>query len=277
MREEHDSFFNYVPESTGTTVKVGFEEEVEEIEPKEEKEMKEKKKPSRTELVVQEDGSKYRSFKLGRCPHETGLQVYKRAFLSFKPGISVLVGCNGSGKSTAFSYIQDILKENDIPVFKYSNLTEGGNTARESALFYGNLNLLAEQITSSEGENIIINIGTMAQKLGSFVKRNKEKGELWILLDAIDSGLSIDYIEEVKDFLHSQLIDKLTDIDLYILISTNNYELCIGEACYNVQDCQYIEIDSYETFKKIVKKTRANKSKFIKKFNDLKKRKPELF
>ncbi len=274
MREEHDSVFDYAPEATIITEKVDFEEE---IEPKEEKEKEEKKKPSRTELVVQEDGSKYRSFKLGRCPHEPGLQVYKRAFLSFKPGISILVGCNGSGKSTAFGYIQDILKENDIPVFKYSNLTEGGNTARESALFYGNLNLLAEQMTSSEGENILINIGTMARRLGSFVKRNKEKGELWILLDAIDSGLSIDYIEEVKGFLHDQLIDKLTDIDLYILISTNNYELCIGEACYNVQDCQYIEIDSYETFKKIVKKTRENKSKFIKKYNDLKERKPELF
>ena len=73
------------------------------------------------------------------------------------------------------------------------------------------------------------------------------------------------------------MIDKLTDIDLYILISTNNYELCIGEACYNVQDCKYIEIDSYETFKKIVKKTRENKSKFIKKYNDLKKNKPEYF
>jgi hypothetical protein len=276
MRENHDSIFNYIiPESTGTTVKVDPKEEAE---PKEEKEMKKKKKLSRTEVVTAEDGTKlFRSFKIGRCPHEPGLQVYKKAIHSFKPGISILVGCNGSGKSTAFGYIQDILKENDIPVFKYSNLTEGGNTARESALFYGNLNLLAEQITSSEGENIVINIGTMAQKLGSFVGRNKEKGELWILLDAIDSGLSIDYIEEVKDFLHSQLIDKLTDIDLYILISTNNYELCIGEACYNVQDCQYIEIDSYETFKKIVKKTRANKSKFIKKFNDLKKRKPELF
>jgi hypothetical protein len=147
----------------------------------------------------------------------------------------------------------------------------------EALHLYGDLNLLAEQATSSEGENIIINIGTMAQKLGSFVRRNKEKGELWILLDAIDSGLSIDYIEEVKEFLHNQLIDKLTDIDLYILISTNNYELCIGEACYNVQECQYVEIDSYETFKKIVKKTRENKSKFIKKYNDLKKRKPELF
>lgn len=276
MREEHDSLFNYVPESTGTTVKVEFEEEV--VEPEEEKEMKSKKKPSRTEVFTTEDGTKlFRSFKIGRCPHEPGLQVYKKGAHSFKPGISILVGCNGSGKSTAFTYIQDILKENDIPVFKYSNLTEGGNTARESALFYGNLNLLAEQITSSEGENIVINIGTMAQKLGSFVGRNKEKGEIWILLDAIDSGLSIDYIEEVKEFLHDQLIDKLTDIDLYILISTNNYELCIGEACYNVQDCQYIDIYSYEEFKRIVKKTRENKSKFIKKFNDLKKGKSELF
>jgi len=272
MREEHDSIFDYAPESTVTTVKVEFEAEDVKMEPEEKVEIKEKKKPSRTEVFTTEDGTKlFRSFKIGRCPHESGLQVYKKAIHSFKPGISILVGCNGSGKSTAFGYIQDILKENDIPVFKYSNLTEGGNTARESALFYGNLNLLAEQITSSEGENIVINIGTMAQKLGSFVERNKEKGELWILLDAIDSGLSIDYIEEVKDFLHNQLIDKITDIDLYILISTNNYELCIGEACYNVQECQYIEIDSYEKFKKIVKKTRENKSKFIKKYNTLKK------
>lgn len=274
MRENHDSifeYFEYVPESTGITVKVDpkvyFKEEVE---PKEEKEIKKKKKSSRTDIIIK-DGLKSRTFKIGRCPHEPGLQVYKKAIQSFKPGISILVGCNGSGKSTAFSYIQDILEENDIPVFKYSNLTDGGNVAREHALFYGKLNLLAEQITSSEGENIVINIGTMAQKLGSFVERNKEKGEIWILLDAIDSGLSIDYIEEVKEFLHNQLIDKLTDIDLYILISTNNYELCIGEACYNVQDCQYTEIDSYETFKKIVKKTRENKSKFIKKYNDLKK------
>ena len=275
MREKHDSIYEYFEYDpiTGITVKAIPEEEVE---PKEEKEIKKKKKPSRTDIIIRDD-LKSRTFKIGRCPHEPRLQVYKKAIQSFRPGISILVGCNGSGKSTAFRYIQDILEENDIPVFKYSNFTDGGNTARESALFYGNLNLLAEQITSSEGENIVINIGTMAQKLESFVKRNKEKGELWILLDAIDSGLSIDYIEEVKDFLHNQLIDKLTDIDLYILISTNNYELCIGEACYNIQECQYVKIDSYEKFKKIVKKTRENKSRFIKKYNDLKEKKPELF
>lgn len=275
MREKHDSIYEYFEYDpiTGITVKAIPEEEVE---PKEEKEIKKKKKPSRTDIIIRDD-LKSRTFKIGRCPHEPRLQVYKKAIQSFRPGISILVGCNGSGKSTAFRYIQDILEENDIPVFKYSNFTDGGNTARESALFYGKLNLLAEQITSSEGENIVINIGTMAQKLESFVKRNKEKGELWILLDAIDSGLSIDYIEEVKDFLHNQLIDKLTDIDLYILISTNNYELCIGEACYNIQECQYVKIDSYEKFKKIVKKTRENKSRFIKKYNDLKEKKPELF
>lgn len=228
-------------------------------------------RPSRTELIVHEDGSKYRTFKIGRCPHEEKLQVYKKATHSFKPGVTVLVGCNGSGKTTLLRTVQDILNEERIPVYEYNNLSSGGNNARESALFYGRLELLVEQMTSSEGENIIINIGTMAQKLGNFVKRqvDKDKKEIWILLDAIDSGLSIDYIEEVKDFIHNTLLKSMpNDLDCYILISSNNYELCVGEQCYNAQECKYIEIDSYENFRKIVKKTRQNKSLFIKHYNE---------
>lgn len=228
-------------------------------------------RPSRTELIVHEDGSKYRTFKIGRCPHEERLQVYKKATHSFKPGVTVLVGCNGSGKTTLLQTVQDILNEERIPVYEYNNLSSGGNNARERALFYGRLNLLVEQMTSSEGENIIINIGTMAQKLGSFVAKQikKEKKEVWILLDAIDSGLSIDYIEEVKDFIHNTLLKSIpNDLDCYILISSNNYELCVGEQCYNSQECKYIEIDSYENFRKVVKKTRQNKSLFIKHYNE---------
>ena len=100
MREEYDSIFDYAPKATITTANI---HPTEEIEPEEEKEMEEKKKPSRTELIVQEDGSKYRSFKFGRCPHEPGLQVYKKGTHSFKPGISILVGCNGSGIFKIFS------------------------------------------------------------------------------------------------------------------------------------------------------------------------------
>ena len=228
-------------------------------------------RPSRTELITHEDGSKYRTFKIGRCPHEEKLQVYKKATHSFKPGVTVLVGCNGSGKTTLLQTVQDILNEERIPVYEYNNLSSGGSNARERALFYGRLNLLAEQMTSSEGENIIINIGTMAQKLGNFVKKQikKEKKEIWILLDAIDSGLSIDYIEEVKDFIHNTLLKSMpNDLDCYILISSNNYELCVGEQCYNSQECKYIEIDSYENFRKVVKKTRQNKSMFIKHYNE---------
>ena len=228
-------------------------------------------RPSRTELITHEDGSKYRTFKIGRCPHEEKLQVYKKATHSFKPGVTVLVGCNGSGKSTLLQTVQDILNEERISVYEYNNLSSGGSNARERALFYGRLNLLVEQMTSSEGENIIINIGTMAQKLGNFVTKQikKEKKEIWILLDAIDSGLSIDYIEEVKDFIHNTLIKSMpNDLDCYILISSNNYELCVGEQCYNSQECKYIEIDSYENFRKVVKKTRQNKSLFIKHYNE---------
>lgn len=75
---------------------------------------------------------------------------------------------------------------------------------------------------SSEGENISLNLSKIASKLRKFVEtgdngdrfnalaktlalkddneENNVSNERWILLDAMDSGYSIDNVIEMKDF-----------------------------------------------------------------------------
>lgn len=41
-----------------------------------------------------------RKFQLERDYYEEGLNLYKKKTIEIKPGVTVLVGCNGIGKTT---------------------------------------------------------------------------------------------------------------------------------------------------------------------------------
>lgn len=150
-----------------------------------------------------------RKFKFYKDYYVEDENLYAKGTITIKPGLTVLVGCNGSGKSTLIHIINEELSQNGIPVIKFDNLVDGGQNARDNALNWMNdIGLLAAQATSSEGENIIINMGTFAEKIGRFVRKQKDSGknEIWILCDAIDSGLSIDNIIDVKKYLFDTII-----------------------------------------------------------------------
>ena len=63
-------------------------------------------------------------------------KIYKKPQTIFQKGITVLVSCNGSEKSTFLRMIEDICRTNKIPVWKYDNLSQGGASAEQS-LFDG--------------------------------------------------------------------------------------------------------------------------------------------
>ena len=64
-----------------------------------------------------------------------------------------------------------------------------------------------------------------------------ETKERWLLLDAIDSGFSIDNVIEAKDFF-KMVINDFADhgYELYIVVSANEYELANGEDCFDVMN-----------------------------------------
>lgn len=225
-----------------------------------------------------------RIIKTWRDPYDAGFSTCRKKQIEIQQGLTVLVGCNGSGKTTLLHNIKSELKKEDIPVFYYNNEKDGGNNSISESIFYGNLSFTATALCSSEGENISLNLSKIASKLRKFVEtgdtgdrfnalaktlalkddseENNVSNERWILLDAMDSGYSIDNVIEMKDFFDLVIKDaKEFGIELYIVISSNEYELAHESKCFDVMEGKYIQFASYEDYKKFILRTREKKDK----------------
>ena len=202
-----------------------------------------------------------KTFKISRTPYEKKQKLYKKSSIAIEEGVTVLVGCNGCGKSTLLKTIQHMLDDENIPYLAYDNLTEGTTKAKDRALFKGDYNYLANAMIASEGETIKLNIGNLARNLGYYVlNKHKNAEEFWVLLDAVDSGFSIDNVVELKDDLLKFIIEhKPQTMKLYVVISANEYELVNGEKCFDVYEGKYRTFKSYNAYKNFILKSRVKR------------------
>lgn len=172
-----------------------------------------------------------------------GKLPYKKKEIDIDNNITMLVGCNGSGKSTLLNQIQASLEKQNI------------------ACLMCDIQLLnadiVESMVSSEGEQVVMKLGQFAKQLGRFTTTNNDKTEQWVLLDASDSGLSIDNIISLKKLLH--MVVRTTPVPLYILVTTNSYEMVCDENCFDVVGCKYIRFENYDEYREYILKTRAIK------------------
>lgn len=127
--------------------------------------------------------------------------MYKYRYAQFNEGFTVLVGCNGSGKTTMLTQIAKYCDEEEIKYLKYDNLTDGGKDAMQSLLNFDKVPEFTQYLISSEGERISQNICRIASKIGSLVSCAMPGKKIVVLFDAVDSGLSIDGIMEIKEYL----------------------------------------------------------------------------
>ena len=226
--------------------------------------------------------------KTWRDPYDEGFSTCRRKEVEFKPGLTVLVGCNGSGKSTMLKNIKEELHKKKIPMFFYNNEHDGGSNSIEESLFLGNINFAATAWTSSEGENISLNLSKIASAWRNFIltgevndwsakvtksfRKACEIDEIddkkitskkrFILLDAMDSGYSIDNVIEMKSLFDLVLEDsEKMGMETYIIVSSNEYELACNTDCFDVTEGKYINFSSYEDFKKFILHTRQKKDK----------------
>ena len=223
--------------------------------------------------------------KTWRDPYEAGFSPTRPTSIELNEGLTVLVGCNGAGKSTLLQNIKEVMNKQNIPCHLYNNLNEGGSSAFESAIYNGDMNLGVALFSSSEGESIKINIGQLSNLFDEFLEtgfmatrknrlsrvlRNEEKhidSNIRVLLfDAIDSGLSVDSIVEVK-IMFDKLFETASKLGvvLYIVVSANEYELARGVSCFDVNLGKYITFKDYEDYRAFIIKTRKNKEKRIEK------------
>lgn len=230
--------------------------------------------------------SRSRNFRFHKDVYDKGVNIYKKGSATIHPGITVLVGCNGSGKTTLMRIIREKLERNKIPLIYYNNLSDGDTNSMQEALMSGNMKFLIESSLSSEGERIVLNLRKVINQIVHFIKNGTLKksssvalmealrrasgisdtdesdnvpDELWILIDAADSGLSIDNIIDLKFVLNQAILDNRTGTTFYIIVSCNEYEMCDGEQCFDVQKMKYVSIKSYSKFKKVILDSRKYK------------------
>ena len=206
-----------------------------------------------------------RTFTFRRDPHEEKDYLYTKKSVEINPGVTVLVGCNGCGKTTFLDIVKKDLDKNEIVYKAFNNLTDGKSNMMQKAVMQQRFDLVSSLMSGSEGENIVTCIGEIAGQIG-YLAYHKAKGEIWILFDATDSGLSIDNICEVKEYLFDTVIKDCNsrNIEAYILVSANEYEMASGENCLDVQHMKYVTFKDYDDYRSFILKSRKQKDKRFK-------------
>lgn len=202
-----------------------------------------------------------REMTIPQDPLAMGYPLYLTDTFCFCEGVTVLVGCNGAGKSTLIQMLIQSLRKDNIPYLSFNNLTEGGGHARSKAGFYNDFKFLATSICSSEGENIIMNMGNYAREIGHLCRSKPEAKELWFFFDAVDSGLSVDNIVELKKDLFQLVQETNPGKDIYIIVSANEYEMARDESCLDVRTGEHVHFSSYEDFREFILESRKLKDR----------------
>lgn len=133
------------------------------------------------------------------------------------------------------------------------------------ALFYGDMDFVIQSAMASEGERIFNNIYQIAYRCGRSIRASKQEGanEFFLLLDAIDSGFSVDNIVDIKKSLFNVLIEDAykNNIIPYIVVSANEYELAKDEKCLDIYRGKYTEFSTYDEYREFILKSREIKDR----------------
>lgn len=136
------------------------------------------------------------------------------------------------------------------------------------------MSALATGAMSSEGENIHQNIGRIFGSLRRIILDN-EVSKIFMLFDAIDSGLDVANINEISVAFREAVIPEVVNMgmEIYIIISTNSYEFCIDNDCISMDTLSHIEINSYNEFREININSDKKKTERYEKINEIVKKK----
>ena len=224
--------------------------------------------------------------KTWRDPYDAGFTPTKPKEIELNTGLTVLVGCNGAGKTTLLRNISEECKKQHIPYLSYDNLHDGGKSSFAELMCGEDYQEAAYLMSSSEGECIKANLGRKSKIFKEFVEKgivndrfyrfskafsgDKEEviksNDRVFLFDAVDSGLSVDSVVEIKSLFDLILKDfKDSGKNIYIVIAANEYELARNSECFDVNKGEYIRFKDYEEYRSFIIKSRQKKEKRIEK------------
>ena len=191
---------------------------------------------------------------------------------NINPGITMLIGPNGSGKTTALSQLRSLFSTEDDLVKKWNKL-EINDSIRDlySSYLYDNvyeetftkstwgatdhIDRVAQTFENSEGQNmydyLYYKINEIGQAVTKAIKNNK-KG-IFLLFDGLDSGLALDVINTIRKSVLEFIIEtekKRSNLEVYIICSANSYEFCNNYDCIDVTNQKHITFTNYTDYEK---------------------------
>ena len=177
--------------------------------------------------------------------------------------VTLLFGANGVGKS---SLIKGILKQKEIKfncdkeikLYSYINNEQNfRNMNKNSNLSYEDMfnpyliNKKYNAAELSEGQSVIYSLQDIFELC---MQIKDDSNDSVILLDEIDSGLSIDNVDYLSDKI-KEITDKYSNIQF--IITFNNFEFCRNfPKIFNMYNGKYINIESYEQYRNIINSNR---------------------
>lgn len=224
-------------------------------------------------------------FKVDKNPFDR--ELFTNDTLVLEPNsISCLVGCNGTGKTTAIFYVKQQLEKQfhaeEIEETPHSGLSKAldklvgiEKPSNSNNLYFVDFNkrtktaknVMDETILdatvsfSSTGEGISYRLGKMLYMLGGSINKIANKNaSIFIFFDDCDAGTSLDKIVEIKD-VFNLIADhcKEKKVTYYIVVTANSYEMCRGIDCISVHNFKHITFTDYEDYKRFVLESAVNK------------------
>jgi energy-coupling factor transporter ATP-binding protein EcfA2 len=205
--------------------------------------------------------STFRKFKIKKDYLNIGEDMYTNDIITITPGITVFVGANGSGKSTLLRQIKNQLDDRSNTLYLYYDHHDA--TVNDDP--YNNIlkdykNELTRENTKkikdmvySEGEYGYLYLKDLFDGCLDLIARlyNNDLKYGFVIIDGLNSSISYDKISSAKEVLHTMIhtAKDLCNLDLYVLIATNDYAWMENEKCMCVSDFHTYNFNNYDSYK----------------------------
>lgn len=208
-----------------------------------------------------------RTFKIEPNPYDE-VDIFTGGDLTIEEGVTVLVGCNGYGKTTLMCEMMRRLKEEGIKYHKHFDIDTVDELNWKARLDDAVMLDCVKNGFRSEGEKVANRLNMLCKDIGTYVYQ-KSGDEAWVFFDSLDSGVSIDEVNEIqKTLLKTMVEDKPKGKELYIVISTNVYEFTRNHflpkdkyRCIDTCTFETKEFKDYEDYRFYINRTRKTKDR----------------
>lgn len=184
-----------------------------------------------------------------------GKRVFTSETIEFVKGINVLIGANGSGKTTTVDILKKDLKEKDLDVLCFDGRFEKRKEFEPKTLQELNspAHLLIRQYYS-EGQSMMDILGNFATSIGQKItklKRSVDDKPLFIIIDGIDSGTDIAFQNDILEFLEMVMNDYQ---NTFIVLTSNQFEFVENQRCINARNGKEMTFSNYDEYRKFIMK-----------------------